>query len=130
VAKGAIPDPLERRHLVERPLAPDAALRLAEAYLAEDRPWDAIAFLQKAGASERLAALREEAVRAGDAFLARELSRALGEELDPARWRALAEAAGAAGKERYAAQARRLADRSEDSREDRSEGSRRDRTEG
>jgi hypothetical protein len=69
-------------------------------------------------------------VRAGDAFLARELSRALGEELGAARWRVLAEAAGAAGKERYAAQARRLSDRPDGSREDRSEGSSRDRTEG
>jgi len=109
----AIPDPLERRHLIERALAPEQALRIADAYLALDRTWEAIAFLGKAGAHDRIAALRETAVGAGDAFLVRELTRALRDELPAARWRAVADAAEAAGKERYAAQARRLADRAE-----------------
>jgi hypothetical protein len=111
--KSAIPNPLERRHLIERSSTPEQALRLAELYLAEDRAWDAIAFLAKAGASDRLAALREEAVAAGDAFLVREVTRALGDALPAEAWRRVAGAAAAAGKERYAAQALALAERGE-----------------
>jgi hypothetical protein len=113
MAKTAIPDPLARRHLIERELAPEQSLRTAEAYLAEGRSWDAIAFLVKAGAQERLETLREEAIAAGDAFLVRELTRALRDEIPPARWLAVAEAAEAAGKARYAEQARRLSERAE-----------------
>jgi len=113
MAKSAIPNPLERRHLIERQLAPEAALRIADAYLAEDRAWDAIGFLEKADARERLAALREDATRAGDYFLVREISRALGDEPDAERWRAVAAAAAAAGKERFAAEALRQAARTE-----------------
>jgi hypothetical protein len=113
MANNAIPNPLERRHLIERELAPEAALRIAEAYLAADRAWDAIGFLEKAGARERLAALREDATRAGDAFLVREISRALGEEPGAERWRAVAAAASASGKERFATEALRQAARTE-----------------
>jgi hypothetical protein len=109
----AIPDPLERRHLIERQLAPEQALRIADAYLALDRTWEAIAFLGKAGATDRIAALRDAAIGTGDAFLVRELTRALRDELPAARWRDVVAAAESAGKERYAAQARRLADRAE-----------------
>jgi hypothetical protein len=111
--RSAIPDPLERRHLIERDLAPAACLKIADAYLAAGRTCDAIAFLSKANATERLAALRDDAVVAGDAFLVRELSRALRSEVPAARWRETAAAAAAAGKERYAAQAAQLAERGE-----------------
>jgi len=111
MAKTKLPDPLDRRHLIERALGADAAGALAEAYITEGRVWEAIAFLVKADARDRLATLREEATQAGDAFLVRELSRALGEEPTPERWRAVHEAARAAGKERFAAQAHRLAER-------------------
>jgi len=114
MAKSAIPDPLERRHLIERELAPEAALRLAEAYLAQERVWEAIAFLVRAGARDRLLALAEEASRAGDAFLVRELCRAAGEQPTPEGWRETADAARAAGKQLFAAQAQRLADRKSD----------------
>jgi hypothetical protein len=112
VARSAIPNPLDRRHQIERQLAPEAARRVAEAYLQAGRAWEAIAFLQKAEARDRLVELRTEAEAAGDVFLVRELSRALRDDLDAARWRAVAEAAAAAGKDLYAAQARRLAERS------------------
>lgn len=115
MARSAIPDPLERRHLIERDLAPDACTKLADAYLAAGRNWEAIAFLSKASAADRLRALRDEAVVAGDAFLVRELTRALRDETPAARWRETAAAARAAGKERYAAQATQLADRAESS---------------
>jgi hypothetical protein len=111
--KSAIPNPLERRHLVERNATPEASLRLAEAYLAEGRAWEAIVFLQKADARDRLAELREEAIEAGDFFLVREFCRALGDEIPAAGWRATSEAAAAAGKERYAASAHRMAERAE-----------------
>ena len=111
MTKSAIPNPLERRLLVERDAAPEVSLRLAEAYLSEGRGWEAIVFLQKAGALDRLAALREEAVADGDFFLVRELTRILGDELPAVQWRATAEAAAAAGKERYAASAHRMAER-------------------
>lgn len=109
--KTKIPGPLDRRHLIERALGADAARALAEAYVADGRIWEAVAFLVKADARDRLAELREEATQAGDAFLVRELSRALGDEPTPERWSAVAEAARVAGKERFAEQARRLADR-------------------
>ena len=111
--KIAIPDPLERRYLIERDLAPDHSLGLADAYLAEGRTWDAIAFLAKANARDRLAALREEAVAAGDTFLVREVTRALRDEVPAEAWRRVAQAAVEQGKERFAAQATRLAERAE-----------------
>ena len=114
MAKKKLPDPLRRRHMVEQPLDPKRALQIAEAYLEEDRAIEAVAFLLKAEARERLAALREQAVREADAFLLREISTALAEEFDAATWQALAESARAAGKDRYAAEAARQAARLED----------------
>jgi hypothetical protein len=114
MAKKRLPDPLRRRHMVEREMDPNRALQIAEEYLEEGRAIDAVAFLVKAEARERLAALREQAVSEGDVFLLREVSEGLEEELDAATWQALAEAARAAGKERYAAEASRQAARLED----------------
>lgn len=114
MAKSAIPNPLDRRVLIEREMTPEAALRVADAYLAEERVWEAVAFLVKAGATDRLLALAEEASRAGDAFLVRELCRAAGQQPTPEGWAETAAAAHAAGKERFAAQAQRLADRKSD----------------
>jgi hypothetical protein len=114
MAKSAIPNPLERRHLIERELTPAAALKIAEAYLAEERVWEAITFLVKADARDRLLELAEQASQAGDAFLVRELCRAAGQEPTRDGWRETAAAARAAGKELFAAQAQRLADRKTD----------------
>jgi len=104
-----IPDPLKRRHLVEEELPPARARALADAYLAAGRTFDALAFLRKAGDAERLRGLLSEAVAAGDLFLAREIATLTGEEPGASTWSALADAAEAAGRERYAAEARRLA---------------------
>jgi hypothetical protein len=112
--KKKYPDSLRRRHLVEQGMAPARALQIAEAYLEEGRAMEAVAFLMKAEARERLEALREQAVAEGDVFLLRESSAALGEEADAATWRALAEAARAGGKDLYAAEASRQAARLED----------------
>ncbi len=114
MAKSKIPNPLERRHLVESELPPAQALAIADAYLAENRATEAPDFLRLAGADERLAELRSEAVSSGDAFLLRAVARAM--EAPPKReeWRRLAEAAAAAGKERYAEEARRQAERGEE----------------
>jgi hypothetical protein len=114
MAKKKLPDPLRRRHMVEQEMDPARALQIAEAYLEEGRAIEAVSFLAKAEARERLAALQEQAVSEGDAFLLREISAALEEEMDAATWRALAEAARAAGKDRYAAEASGQAARLED----------------
>ena len=111
MARNAIPDPLERRHLIERPLEPARALAIAEAYLAEDRGLEAVAFLRKANAEDRLTALWQDALRSGDPFLLREIGQALRREPDAAAWRQLEGAAAAAGKDRYAAEARRQVER-------------------
>ena len=70
MAKNMIPNPLERRHLVERDLSEAHALRVAEAYLEEGRTVEALDFLCKAEAEDRIADLRAGAVRAGDGRLA------------------------------------------------------------
>jgi len=114
MAKKKYPDSLRRRLLIEQELDPARALQIAEAYLEEDRGMEAVAFLVKANARERLVALQERAVGEGDPFLLREVSTALGQEADAATWRALAEAARAGGKDLYAAEANRQAARLED----------------
>ena len=113
MARSELPDALARREWMEQPLDPARALRVAEAYLADERAAEAVAFLAKAGATERLAALRDEAIRTGDAFLLKEVCRALGEEPLADHWRRLRDAAAAAGKASYAAEAQRQADRLE-----------------
>ena len=86
-----------------------SALAIAEGYLAEDRRFDALAFLAKAGAQDRLRALQDDAVAAGDLFLVREIATLLGAPPAADVWTRVADAAAAAGKERCAAEARRLA---------------------
>jgi hypothetical protein len=114
VGKSKLPKPIERRHLIERELSPAQALRYADAYLAEGLDMDAIAFLVKAQATEQLDALRGRAIEAGDAFLLREVASETGVPPKPEEWKALAEGAARAGKERYAAEALRQAERGEE----------------
>lgn len=111
MAKARIPNALDRRHVVERELGAAQALRIAEAYLEQGRTLEAVDFLRKAGAAERLAALRAEAIASGDAFLLRSVAGAAGEPVRREEWSALAEAAEAAGKQRHAEDARRQAQR-------------------
>ena len=113
MAKSVVPGPLERRILLEKQLDPAHALRIAEAYLAEERTVEALAFLQRADRGERLAAILAEAVAAGDAFLVREACSALGRSPTTTEWQAVAEAASTAGKLRYAEQAHRQHGRGE-----------------
>ena len=105
-----IPVSLKRRHLVEQDLAPAQALAIADAYLEGNRIADALEFLVKADAQDRLSELRRAAIDCGDVFLIRDLSYRLGEEPSAREWRAAADAAQAAGKETYAIEARRLAE--------------------
>jgi hypothetical protein len=114
MAKTKIPNPLTRRHLVERELSEAQALRIAEAYLEEGRAVEALEFLCKAEADDRLAALRSEAVESGDAFLLREIAVETGAPPECEEWRELARAAETAGKVFYAVEATRQADRGED----------------
>ena len=110
MAKAKLPDPLGRRHLIERELSPARALEVAEAYLEDGRAIEAIDFLRKADATERLAKLRDEALGTGDVFLLKALAAATGEAPCREEWEKLAAAAAAVGKERYAVEARRLAE--------------------
>lgn len=110
MAKTGIPDPLTRRHLVERELPPAQALAIAESYLAEGRTPEALDFLRLAGAQERLAEIRSEAVSSGDGFLLRAAAVSMAVPPEREEWRRLAEAARGAGMERYAEEAERQAD--------------------
>jgi len=117
VGKSKLPGSIERRHLIERELSTAQALRYAEAYLAEGLEIDAVAFLVKAEATDQLDALRGRAIEAGDAFLLRAVASETGAAPKPEEWRALAEGAARAGKERYAAEALRQAERGGESNE-------------
>ncbi len=109
MATNKIPDPLARRHLIERDLDPAQALALAEAYLEAGRTDEAIVFLLKADAGDRLVRLMDEAVADGDAFLLKQIASASRQDPGAERWLALAEKAEQAGKLRYAETARRHA---------------------
>jgi len=114
MARSRIPDPLERRHAIERPLAEAQALRIAEGYLEEGRVIEAVDFLEKAEAGDKLAELRQQAISSGDAFLLRSVARAMSAPPEREEWAALAAAATAAGMDHYADDARRQANREED----------------
>ena len=109
-----LPGSIERRHLIERELSPAQALRYAEAYLAEGLDLAAVAFLVKAKATDQIDALRDRAIEAGDVFLLRTVASETGVPPKPEEWKALAEGAARAGKERYAAEALRQAGRGGD----------------
>jgi hypothetical protein len=111
VAKSRIPNALDRRHLVERELAPAQAQRIADAYLAEGRTIEALDFLRVAGAAEKLAELRRDAIAAGDTFLFRSIAGNAGVAPTREEWAALADAAAASGRRLYAEQSRRQAAR-------------------
>jgi hypothetical protein len=114
LAKAKIPDPIERRHLVEKDLPPAQARAIAEAYLAEDRCLEAIDFLKIAAAGDRLVELRQRSIAEGDAFLLRAVAGA--QDLPPTRddWQKLEAAAAAHGRDRYAVTARRQLERGGD----------------
>ena len=107
MARSPIPDAIQRRDQLEQKLDPAKALRVGEAYLEQGRDFEALAFLARAGAREPLEAVRDRAIESGDAFLLREAAAQLGEMPDSAAWQRLADAAGAAGKQAYAVEARR-----------------------
>lgn len=113
MARSPLPHALARREWIEQELDPARALRIAEAYLEQGRVAESIVFLAKAGAGDRLRELAQRAVQDGDAFLLREACRALGEEPVREQWQELAARATAAGKERYAVEAHRQAERME-----------------
>ena len=111
MGKSKLPGSIERRHLIERELSSAQALHYAEAYLAEGLDVDAIAFLVKAEATDQLDALRARAIEAGDGFLFRAVASETGAPPTAEEWKALAGAAERAGKEHYAADALRQAER-------------------
>ena len=107
MAKPRIPNALDRRHLIENELGEAQALQVADAYLEQGRTVEAVDFLAKASAGERLTELRSEAVGSGDVFLLRSAARAMGETPSHAEWSRIAETAEAGGRELQAADARR-----------------------
>ncbi len=109
MARMKLPDPLARRHLLEAELEPAKAKALADAYLALSREIEAVDFLKRANAIDGLEALQAAALAGGDVFLMRRVSQALGRDPSRESWRALAEAATRAGRERDAETATRLA---------------------
>jgi len=111
VGKSKVPGPIERRHLIERELSAAQALRYAEAYLAEGLDVDAISFLVKAEATDQLDALRSRAIETGDGFLLRAVASETDTPPTADEWKALADGAARAGKENYAAEALRQAER-------------------
>ena len=111
MAKSKIPNAIERRHLIERDLSESAAMRYADAYLQVGRDQDAIEFLVKAEATDALEEMRARAIESGDVFLLRAISRATGVAVAREEWQAVARAASAAGKERFAVEANRQLDR-------------------
>jgi hypothetical protein len=109
LATTQLPDALARRHLLEGTLENDKALALGEAYLEQEREVEAVDFLARAGATDALASLRDQAAARGDVFLIRIVCRALQEEPSSAFWEAVAGAASAAGRQHDAETAQRLA---------------------
>jgi hypothetical protein len=109
--KSALPDPLARRHELEKPLGAAEARAVGEAYLAQNRELEAIAFLKKANANDALEQLCRAAIERGDAFLLREANAALGREPDLASWQRLEGAAAMQGRDKYAAEAKRQVER-------------------
>lgn len=109
--KVTLPDPLARRLELEKALDPARSRAIGDAYLAEEREVEAIAFHRKAGAHDALEKLCKRAIDRGDAFLLREASAALGREPDLDGWKRLAAAAEMHGRDRYAAEARRQVER-------------------
>ena len=111
MAKTQIPDPMQRRHVIEKEMDAGSSLAYAEAYVEEGRVGEAIIFFVKAGAEDRLSEISNDAVRDGDAFLLKDIADATGKEPGAEVWLRLSEAASRAGKERYAEMARRHARR-------------------
>ncbi len=109
MAETKLPDPLSRRHLLDGEIDPSRVKALGAAYLEAGREIEAIEFLARAKDREALEALQDAAVERGDVFLMRSASAGLNEEPSVDRWRALAEAATAAGRHKDAETARRLA---------------------
>jgi len=109
--RAPIPDPLARRHELEKALEPARARAIGEAYLAAQREIEAIAFLKKAAATDALEELCATAIERGDSFLLREACSALGRAPGREDWERLERAAGAQGREKYAAEAKRQVER-------------------
>ena len=95
-------------------LALRANANALRASLEAERFEEAVAFLAKAGADDRLKALADDAVAAGDVFLLTEISRVQGRDPDSETWQRLADSARRAGKDAYADTAERHAHRSDD----------------
>ncbi|MCR9096748.1 MAG: hypothetical protein NXI30_21205 [bacterium] len=109
MANVKLPDPLARRHLLEGKIDAAKARAIGEAYLAAERELEAIDFLARGDAGGVLASLQAVALERGDVFLFRAAAGAAGATIEASTWSQLAEVASAAGRERDAETAKRLA---------------------
>ena len=107
MAKKLIADPLKRRHLIEQDLDESQCLAIADAYEADERVFESLQFLVKAGAKDRLAGVADAAMKAGDAFLFKQVADILGEDPGGERWALLGDAAEGKGLDCYVEVARR-----------------------
>jgi len=114
MARSKIPNALDRRVLIEKQMSDAQTLAVAEAYLAEGRAMEALDFLTKANARDRLSELRAGAVESGDVFMLRATARAMAESPTRDEWSAIARSAAAAGRELDAASAQRQLERGND----------------
>jgi len=114
MAKSRIPHPPPRKPHNEREIENEKSLALADIYLEQGRLVEAVDFLVKAEANDRIEALKSDAVADGDAFLLKAIADATRNDPGADAWRALAEAAETHGKALYAEMARRHARASEE----------------
>ena len=107
---GDLPNPLEKREvLYSRGTEPAVLVTLGERFLAEGYPLDALNFFTEARSIPSLEQMHRQAREEGDAFLVEQTARALGRELSPEEWAAIAETARKLGKEAFARTALRKA---------------------
>ncbi|MEM4243210.1 MAG: hypothetical protein QXP44_00215 [Candidatus Bathyarchaeia archaeon] len=108
--KDALPDYKTKQAMLYAQDARPAELAAwGRRFLAAGWLYDAIDFFKRANWREGLLQVREQAVREGDVFLVRRLSKALGEETEAATWRRVGEEARRLGKLEFALEAFRLA---------------------
>jgi hypothetical protein len=113
-----LPDPIERRDWLHLPQKKPVDFGgIAEAYVARGRLNEAMDFAEKAEPGRRdpiRRAVREHAVKTGDAFLLGRLEHVTGAKLEDDAWRGCLSAAKQQGKQRYALKAaRKLEDQKE-----------------
>jgi len=95
----------KRKILYDSEISSDRLRALAELFAEAGHLSDAVEVYKKAGGSEHLEALLDEAVKEGDAFLCEQISSALGRSLAEEQWAEVGRQAMEKGKFSYALRA-------------------------